>query len=464
MQASQSFSLQYLINPDHYLLQNVIHICPLSARTNRLLNNQSNYLQNLTSTDKWHGHLIRVLIKGTILSGLVLNFAVAHVEIITASIFGIIGTSIIYATNSKSERLQKYTLKCISYVMHSGLIIGYQLYQIYRFNKSRSNYMNNIIHNSLYLCSTIATHSFFGKLFNQHAKRENIISNISNSSLFLLRCLVEHIKYLFKDVIENEIGEIGEIAEIDINEWISSLSLDGLPNYLIHLETINNLTISNLIDENYRNLLYNLIEDLLVHFNLMEIDSDEVIISFLGVQDKLYQQKLHNFVKEAFIEVYRDNSLNIYFDDENESIQGGKEALLEGYPNIFIPLALMAQLKELEADTIVCPETFEGSQLIIAYKTRYEEVKAASKDLKALMPNEKSVLIQKLLKAESVTLDQKLQDLYLKICKLGGDLHQGKLMSQETMSLSDLNFSSNHLFQKAILEAVQEISRLDRLN
>jgi hypothetical protein len=91
--------------------------------------------------------------------------------------------------------------------------------------------------------------------------------------------------------------------------------------------------------------------------------------------------------------------------NEKGLAEEGREALTSFYPDIYNPLAHYAELLELEAGEISCPEKFDHTQLQESYSKRHGEIADAKALLASLPTDEKPILVKKLMQGCSFADD-----------------------------------------------------------
>jgi hypothetical protein len=187
-----------------------------------------------------------------------------------------------------------------------------------------------------------------------------------------------------------------------------------------------------------------------VTFNY-QLSEPLVVLDANSSTDALYQQKLKSFIKDAFLEIYR-NDTYAGFLSENGLSQEGKEALSSFLPEIYLPLARYAQLKEIEADTLACPESFHNERLSI-YNGRRQELLECKQNISHLSRAQRQNVVTKLLKGDAINTD-----LLQKITALALPLLKGTLMSLPTFDYADQSSSSINLFQQACMEAANAVA------
>ncbi|WP_068466802.1 hypothetical protein [Candidatus Protochlamydia phocaeensis] len=426
--------------------------------------------QNASPT-QWHGSALRGISKAVAVAGYCLNMPIALAETAVGLSAATIGIGLHLLTGARSETLQRYTLKSIAYTFNS---LGNLLLQLIFLGKLRfPEYHTHtaILNQANYLLCGLSTQLVGGYIFDQMAGRNPVNRGLNGEENPLPPSLLRT-GYLLAQQIPSTLREIITGIDRDFNHHrqylVESSVLQSFLNaHPEYGELIRSFTFSRLAEADYRQQISRMVTDFFTHQQMLRpadpvaTANTEFVISTNQASDDEYRNQLQTFVKNGVKEIYQTPEL-VSCLGENE--QAGKEALEGFYPEVYLPIAHYAQLKELESD-LTCPNTF-GSNDLRSYNERRQKLEEAQRELRALSSEEKDYLIKKLLNSDytseqsfSEESKARIQHLYNAIGSLGGSLHQGKLMSQLTVNIGTGNqlFSSQNLFQKAYQDALQEV-------
>lgn len=464
--------IERVTHPQGYLENNTSHFRPISAHFSNGIRYAATSLNQAASPVLWHGHLLRGISKGIVITGYILNSLIAAIETVAALAIAIVGTLLNVACRGQIKFIEKYTIKSFAYALNSGMVLGAQIYCLAKKKFPNSHTVNALLNQGMYLSSAIVCNLVFGGVFDYVARRNHNGEPIPYPLLRALWVLREGATGALRNIMNGLGRDFGNHQQL---REVSQEFLQTFPHADQHYNTLRQLSFDRLNDPIYRNQLRNLVQDFLVHSRIgvrpegqvNVVEPNVVILNAVQEQDSQYQTDLQACIKNTFKKIYNTDELARCFAEEQgkaeeekekaeEEIKEGREALLGFYSHIYVPIAHLAQLTELEAPEIVCPEAF-GNLELHQYNDRRGKLEAARKKLNELKGNEKTLLVQKLLKGSSVQAAGAVQELYLDITGLAGSLHQGKLMSQMTLDLQNFNSASNNLFQKAVQDAVQEI-------
>ncbi len=224
-----------------------------------------------------------------------------------------------------------------------------------------------------------------------------------------------------------------EVSEAEFKARLNERSL--LVFFHLHAEhrTVFPKNIFTIFDEENRDGFRKCLRDFIDYLfePVQQIPDDELDCGY----DREYQRKLCLYIKTAFKEIYQTEELLRYID-------GGKEAFEGFYNQIFIPLAKLAQLYELEANQIDCPYTEKMLE-------RYSLLESCRKKIATV--GNRADLVKNLLTGDSQ------DDLVKMIGELAGELHQGQILTRVTFNIATRERSDTKLFDKACQEALKEL-------
>jgi len=458
-----------------YLNTNLLHIRPISAHLFSGILGFGTFVHQNVSNERLPGKVVCFAAKAVVYTGYLANSILALVESVAIFAIGLTAATFHALTKGKSEILQKYTIKCFAYSINSFLTLATQVFLAHNRVFPKYQFMTTLHAHAHLVISALASQAIWGGIFNHLAGRPK-------SPVALVNILSESLPTLTVDMVS-------AIAR-DFNLHLNGVHLNSMPNIQQHRQTVSNFTFTRLLNLEYRQQLINLSRDYLQFTGVVlpqaqgavTVDSNIFILNSLGSDDKKYQAHLEKLTKEATIEAYQNKDLVACFAEEGEQgdpVELGQTALEGFYPEIYIPLTNYTQLKELELENNSCPAKFISRELL-PYQDRKLKIDAARIMLQKLPKEHKDILVKKLLKGSSFDANKALENLsiektlkpeelkiqqgaiqkaYLDISALASPLHQGKLMSQLTMDLHNLNASSNNLFQGAIQKGIAEATK-----
>jgi hypothetical protein len=467
-----------LFNPtqgDEYLSENLLHFKPISAHIFAGISFATTSLYQSGSSTTLSGRAVRNLAHLIAASCFLLNSFVAIAEAAGSLALALILSTAHAINGANSQLLQKICVKTWGYSLHSFSILGIQLYYIYQ--KTFSGYLtsNSLITHGSHLLSAAGAQLSFGRLFDHIAARAPASQESSSfATLRTIRVFTEnghHTLYDLISSIQSDFGQLDVLEELRGHVQNSSLFSNFIQQHPIHQTVLQDLTLHNLGQDDYTARLSAMTSDFLQFSRAANPDgqNEAVLILNTTTQEVSSQQQLKEQIKTAFKELHASDTLASYLSETGNS-QEGKDALEGFFPHIYIPLAHYAELKELEAEENSCPSQFASNNLR-QYNERHEEIAEARALFSKLSTDEKSILVKKLLQgssfafkaqgeeaAVSIEVQKQIDELFSKIGKLAGALHQGTLMSQATLNIANLNASSQNLFQQACMEAAAELT------
>jgi len=454
-----------------YLNTNLLHFRPVSAHLYSGIRGFGTLVHHNVSQKNLPGRVVCLAAKGVVYTGYLANSLVALVESTAFCAIGLTAAALHALTKGKSEILQKCTIKCLAYSMHSFLTFSTQAFLMYK--RMLPEYqIITALHSHVHLIlSALASQAILGAIFNPLAGRPQ-------SKAALPNLLIESFPGLSRDVRSAMVS--------DFKSHVNGTHLANMPNIEQHRETVRNFTLSQLSNFEYRLQLINLVKDYLEFMGVAVPQGpgagNNVILNSLGQDDKKYQTHLEKLIKETTIEIYQSKELAACFAEEGKEgdpVELGQSNLESFYGEIFVPLSNYTQLKELELENNACPALFNNRDLQ-QYKERKVQIDAVRTLLKELPKEHRDILVKKLLKGSSFDANKALENLsienplepealkiqqdiikkaYFDISALATPLHQGKLMSQLTIDLSDFSPGSNNLFQGAVQAGMAEATK-----
>lgn len=356
--------------------------------------------------------------------------------------------------------LSTYAIKTLACAFHSALTIKVQVQAMYNLNFPRY-YSDALVDSEInHHLATASAHWMFlhGQKKTGRFHEIERIPFISAVRFFVTKePMVDLLKALYKDFNPG-------LSNEEITRTIQTQSfLAFLANRRDVFEFFKECCedFDRLLDSQFQSRLRDVAADF-VRFSqthvphAAESESGVQIMDATDARDGVYQKQLQKWVKDAFLEIYKDDILASYLSAENTA-EAGREAL-EGYAaGIYLPLANYAQLKELEASVVACPEKFYTYKLQAEYSGRKIHIELARKLLAKVTAVDKKVLISRLISCKEPQAKPSLEILFKNISALAGSLHGGSLMSQQTIQEWTAHISSNNLFQKACMDAMSVI-------
>lgn len=440
-----------------------LHLMPLSSRLMNAVQNGHAYLQKSAPKEGWQGHFVRHFAKGFAFCGYLLNFPIALTEFVALGIIGFVG-GMIATTGVESAALEKFSIKCLSYSLHSFVVFSIQCIALSKLTQD-SIFMPKtftqaaILSEGAYLGSC-AFANYVGALWFKGTKDPSL-------KTWPLNALREGAPQAIVEVLGAFLRDHAHLSlqMIDLNEFYNQLPEN-------QQTLLRNFNILRITEPGYMQQYYPIIILFLIQANILaggdgveaiEIEgTNEIQLNIYSDLEKSYQAYLKDCIKAAYKKMV-DKDLVKFLDKDNDSHQA-LEMLASFDPSAAIPLAHMAELIEIsKGDEPFCPEEFKHESLC-AYNnpSRRERIMEAYADWFVMDPSDKELLVERLIKGSDFQLDgrevkdQKSFDhLYKEIASLAADLHQGKLMSVLTFDVASQDFSSVNFFGKAWQEALE---------
>ncbi|MCX6990480.1 MAG: hypothetical protein NTX49_05390 [Chlamydiae bacterium] len=453
-----------------YLSRDNMHFRPVSARVFHLINYSANELFYAAKERPTFEVPLKALAYATSYTGMTLNSVVALVEAAATGAIAIVATIIHIATGAQSEFLQKYTLKCWSYSFNCSSVLITQVFFLAHGLATKYHLADAAILNVQSLTSSVVAHLVLGSMFNNIAGRTVSVAYTTNFLTDAFRTAAVDLLQAARDdrlIAADRPGAPGN---------------DFFTRFPQHRQTVqrffNRQAGDAQVTPEERSIqLQAAVRDFMQHLGIAAPvagapDAAGIIPlgnNFTGAETA-YQQKLERLVKDASTQVYRNDDLVRHLCEDAAAanpVQGGRDAIDGFFPEIYIPLANYAQLVELEGE-ITCPQRFSVGALA-QYNARHAALLEAKRNLEALSPSEKALLIRKLLNSsiniEGVSADRKaaIQLVSNQIGALSGALHQGSLMSQMVLNINNPGqlVTGTNLFQRAIQAAGAERAAAD---
>ncbi len=451
---------------DEYLSTGVLHFQPISAHLFRSINNVGIMCYSSVCPDAWHGRVVRAIAYGSTIGLRVFTSVIAVAEAAGSLAIALLATVAHTISGARFEFLQKHTVKVWAYCIQSVALVWMQIHLL-RTDPLFKQYTPAFLsHQILYFGAAAAAQLVFGSWFDSLAGKAAADSDLPLAIRRLLRLVPEGAEMFIDGLLAAFRDDLGLQLEFDhlrIREF-----LEQRPE---HRAALSNMSFNNILDSSYRQRLWAIFRDFVVFIRIGEPDGEDPTVFVLNShapKDAEYQQHLKNQVKQAFIDLYTDNTLVSYL-TEQKSEAAGRELMDCFDADIYVPLACFAQLKELSIPDVHCPTAF-SSERLQGYNGRIQEITEARAQLKSLTAPEYETLTKKILQTRRFIFDDdvseesrnKVNALFNKLTTLAEHLHQGTLMSESTIDITDMSASSRNLFQKGCQEALEEIARAAR--
>jgi hypothetical protein len=462
-----------------YLSYDNLHFKPLNVMTFRGFMFISTELSKHASPDRWHGHVLRFLSKTLTIATCATHIPFAMVDSLFFGILAGGGYAFRSLTNSKSEILQKYTVRSLAHCIHSFEAVI--LYFVLLFNKVelKSHTVIQVVDHLMH----IGTASFIQLTFGHHfdiitgryippvlprrpaATPAATAADLPPSQQRTISMIISALPRA-TDSLFHAISLDFSHQNVQILRLRAALR-EVAPNLF------QQLTLDTLVNRERRNLWLQQFINALVAQGVIPapVPGEEHImrLNTLANNEADYQKHLQNRVKQSWIEIYNTDALVQCLSEKNvpisERVQNGKDALSGFYATTYIPVANYTQYKELLDAEVKCPAVFE-SQDLRQYNNRLQKITEAKTKLQALTPVEKETLVKKLLLGDDLNLatsghnaekQADIQLLFKSVVDLAGTLHQGKLMSQAAINLTTGEADYRNLFQQGCQEAANSL-------
>jgi len=439
-----------------YLNSNNLHFKPFCARIGRAVLWSATTLERQRS-NHWHGHVVHFASKTVLLLGAAATVPLALIEAVGIFAIGLAGVAFnsLICLNT-SEFLQKHSVQCISYALHS-LLVSIALFATVLKNPNLTYYtLNAVADHTLHIGSAAATQLTLGLILDRVAGRSPHSAVVRTVNLFVDShpdLLIDLANQIQTDFELNLRGRMREIPH-----W--EAFLNGHPDDRAFIETFDFTRL--LREEPYRIRTADLARRFLHQARLVgaAAPGDDPLRFDLNQntpQESAYQNRLAGMLKASFLEIHRTPALARCLDKEGDS---GADLLEMLDAATYVPLTAYTQLKELE-QPIECPAAFSAN--LTRYNERRAQLIEARNELLTLTPEEKQRLVEKVLKGSDANVEEKLQGLYRKIGVLAAPLYQGPLMTKTAINLRHADDGNIidvwNLFQKACQEAIAELPR-----
>lgn len=445
--------------------KNLLHFYPLNARLTKVAIEASLDANKYLTHLKWNSRLVSIISTTVYASGAALAIPCAIIENFVSTTFFLLGIALSRATNHQYPIITKLSTKCYAYSCESIFQMTITLSRLVE-RKIPTHYLEaavayQIPHLGAAIIGNILRLIFLDtKNFTRPTETQQQWKDLAPSFLSLIS---EWIQDALNEVVRAHLRDFGTAANPGTppQTGLSQQSQDIL------VREIRNIDLQRLTEQNYLDTVLQKLEPVLQEiqrlFGAYQVNG--VTAFGLEVSELKYQEHLVACSKAAIIQLYNSEDLLTYLPD-------GRDAILGFYAEATPALAHMAQLIEIEKfsepNGIKCPETFESPQLK-PYEARYLELKKLSEKLKQLTPQEKKYLQQKLMipteaqqkeiRPTELKHEDEIEALFKGICSLGGQLHQGKLMSVLKIRMSANPVQTENIFVKAWKDAVTDLTK-----
>lgn len=444
-----------IANP--YLSDN-LHFKPICARLGRGVLWTTTTLQKKASETEWHGHVVRFLSKATLFLGAVILVPLALIESVSLFIIGGLGIAINkFLCQSRSQFLQKYSLKAISYAIHSG-VVTIAMFILGLKNPNLKYHTNNaLVDQALYLGSAGFTQMTFGTAVDLAAGRSPQMAFERSLNLF-----VDSHPDLLNDIMTQIQRDFG----LNLRERMREIPhMEAFLNrHPEDRDFIHNFNFTRLVnDQVYRRRAGEFLHRYLEEARVVRPQADEVEVNALrfelnvnSAEEAAYQNRLGTHVRTAFLDIHDNPAFARCLDSGQYP---GKDLLEMFDASIYLPVAGYAQYKEL-LEPIQCPVQFSGN--LTDFNTRRQLLITAQNKVNLLTPDQRGRLVEKILRGSDMHTQGPVQEAYIDISFLAAALHRGALMTKTAIDLREIEGGNvldvRNLFQKACQDAVGEIN------
>jgi hypothetical protein len=448
---------------EEYLCKNVLHFKPLCSYIFTAVGFVGTTLyQASLSKPSWKSKTIQGISKGVFVTGNILNSLVALVEFVisaTICIFVQVGRE------TKYPFLEKHSAKVSAHTFNTLRILSAQLEMLWK-----RIFWEEFAHvkkydKSSYLQSAVQAQLFMASSQHEKAGERQVALNRKRA----VQVLVEALPWAMPDIFSANYQQstytynftTRELREVITNGQIMAPHANDFQEFIEKYPNHQTLVESWKKETDVK---FDPFEKMLKKFGFFLLlkqrgalakDPDQVT-----PQEANYRTELKNFIKQGYKEIYQNFAALIA---DNNDLNTGKSMLKSSDPEVFIPLTLFSALKEIEAKNICCPSSFP-TEILQSYNGRHNTLVEAREKLGALQPEEKNLLIQKLLKPRSFSYGAEITDetksqvdaLFKLITLLAEPLHQGKLMCEQGIDRQTLESFNRNFLQEAYQEAMSE--------
>ncbi len=388
-------------------------------------------LQKIASETAWHGRVVRFISRALLVAGAFLTVPIALIEGVAFLIIGLLGLAINrFLCQNRSEWLQKYSLKTVSYSLHSFFVGSVSFLMALKPPDLKIYTAAAAADHLLHLGSAISIQLSAGAALDRAAGRPDTRSTQRVIGLF---------------VDSHFAGDIIEQFQRDFAPDLrgSLIQNPNIPQYLAQRPeeraALENFNLARLLqDADYRRETLRFVQRFINSTGIITVIDEN------NAESRTYQNRVSEFVQTSFLEIHRDANLFHWLDREEETGQSLLESL---DASIYTPLATYAQYKEV-LEPIQCPGNFGGN--------RQAQLLHARRLVEHLSPLEKRQLVEKILGAE-IVVGENVRDAYREIGTLAVPMYQGSLLKQRgPIDLAD-PFAQRNLFQDACQRALEEL-------
>lgn len=248
----------------------------------------------------------------------------------------------------------------------------------------------------------------------------------------------------------HDFNRVMSIPEPDcfIEEYIAHLSSEERNN-------LNHFNIREFLEVPEHHPVTRLI---IAYLDTVPFNQDVIFLNSLTQEIKDYQEHLKESIIIAVCQFY-DRGWVDY-------LENGRDALENFYEEAVVPVAHMAQMMELER-AIHCPATFKV-KVFEPYEGRKEKLETAKDLLRSINPNDKKLLIERLIKRTGFDLSgrelkdpESFNDIYCQIGTLAGDYHQGILLNEAIWDHRQASVSVQQNFCSSWKKGLEKASKSD---
>jgi hypothetical protein len=449
------------VNP--YLFRNLVHMKPLSARIARGTLSAVITIKKIGPADSWIGIAGNVASKGVLIGGTLLTLSFTGIETIALNSLALIALTfnlLLFA--HKNPFLQKLSLNCTSVVLNSLLSSALLMFLIYNVVKNKIPAANALL--KFHTANAFADHFLhFASCSLVQLVGGAFFDRISGRDPNVYGC--QRVMNLVQEIGISPIRDVANQIQRELGVGFRGLFSESLRveeyfrRHEEDREFLMNFDLLRIREPNYWSRAIQIVRSLLTDLNIirpveMRDQPGRFELVSYTPQESAYQESLAGCLKTALLEIYRDQHLSSYLNQDEES---GQERLKVLDAGIYMPLLCYTQFLELQGE-INCPIQFSNN--LARYSPRRNRLLEAQKKLRELNAEGTFSLKQKILGGANYKASEKVEKIYLAISTLSQDLNQGPLMTKAYFSLVDESgdlLKTENLFQKACQEALAEI-------
>lgn len=462
-------ALPVVENTRAFLNTNVLHTKPLSSRMFHGVQHLNISIAHLNIEEGWKRKAVCITSKVLTLATYAISFNIALIEGISAAIFGFLGTLTQLAFTKNNDVIEKYSIKLLAYGLNSICTAGIAIASLGGCFSSRNDWalpdkhMNvSIFEGYTYLGSAATAQLFCTIMFNSIRGIKDNSPNIRAT-----QASIEGTPYVFSDIVHSMNREYEMLGcENDFNpDEFARDYITAYPPSATNRDWTQDFDLGDFLEGQVFGPLTQLMEQFSDQYNLIAADGilerreTEVIMNPLSEAEKSYHDHLKTCVKEAIRHLIQDEWAK-YIEVDND-FEKGKDRLAFFDAPWTIPIANIAQLIELE-QPITCPETFNHADLV-QHNNRLGIIRQLKPLLLSLTPNDKALLIERLIKTSMFELGARHYDhadavdqLYNGIFRISHALHQGRLLTLPTINTDTLEGGGENYFGRCWGIAVEE--------